>query len=133
MLDNGETLQSEVLATSPVAVGAQPAIDHTHLRRFTMGDVQLEHEVLVLFANELPITLAGLKGAVTDRDWKIAAHTLKGSARTVGAWRVAAAAVNAERDPNVVYHREDKAQVVSICEQAIRDAVVYIAGLPRPE
>jgi HPt (histidine-containing phosphotransfer) domain-containing protein len=40
--------------------------------------------------------LEALETAVADRDWKIAAHTLKGSARAVGAWRVARVAETAE-------------------------------------
>jgi len=78
------------------ATRVEPALDLEHLRRFTLGDQSLEHEILGLFIKQAPITLAALEAAVADRDWKIAAHTLKGSARAVGAWRVAQLAERAE-------------------------------------
>ncbi|MGO4683644.1 Hpt domain-containing protein [Hyphomicrobium sp. 2TAF46] len=71
-------------------------IDLAHLRRYTLGDKALEDEVLRLFLAQLPETLAALRAAATERDWKIAAHTLKGSSRAVGAWRIASLAQEAE-------------------------------------
>ncbi|MBS0240446.1 MAG: Hpt domain-containing protein [Proteobacteria bacterium] len=71
-------------------------IDLAHLRRYTLGDKALEDEVLRLFFAQLPETLAALRSATTERDWKIAAHTLKGSCRAVGAWGIAALAQEAE-------------------------------------
>lgn len=73
-------------------------IDHAHLRRYTMGNHVLEIEVLQLFAGQVPETLAMLAAAATARDWHIASHTLKGSARAVGAWEIATLAETAERD-----------------------------------
>jgi len=132
MLDHSEMLQSEVLAGGAILPVTPAAIDHAHLRRFTMGDLQLENEVLDLFASELPRTLASLQSAATAKDWKIAAHTLKGSARTVGAWRVAAAAVDAERVGNVIGDTTEKTAILAACERAVREAVGYIAGLAAP-
>ena len=66
-----------------------PPIDIAHLRRFTLGDEVLEQEILALFIEQTPRTIDSLKHAHTKRDWSIAAHTLKGSARAVGAWRLA--------------------------------------------
>jgi HPt (histidine-containing phosphotransfer) domain-containing protein len=78
------------------ATRTEPALDLAHLRRFTLGDQALELEILDLFITQAPITLAALKSAITERDWRIAAHTLKGSARAVGAWPVAGIAERAE-------------------------------------
>ena len=64
-------------------------IDRVHLARYTMGNVPLEIEILGLFAGQAPSTFAQLSEARTDKAWRDAAHTLKGSARAVGAWRVA--------------------------------------------
>lgn len=108
------------------------AIDHDHLRRYTMGDQQLEIEVLGLFAGELPRTLASLRSAATDLEWKAAAHTLKGSARAVGAWRVARAALAAEASPLAVYDAIGKAEMVAQCDVAVRDALAYIRSLTAP-
>ena len=108
------------------------AIDHEHLRRYTMGDQQLELEVLGLFAGELPKTLAALRASGTETEWKIAAHTLKGSSRAVGAWRVARAAVAAEQDPRVIYDPIGRAELLAHCELAVGDVLSYIRGLNAP-
>ena len=68
---------------------ATQPVDLAHLRRFTMGDRALEAEILALFANQLPVTIGALKNAPSAKEWGIAAHTLKGSARAVGAWSLA--------------------------------------------
>jgi HPt (histidine-containing phosphotransfer) domain-containing protein len=71
-------------------------VDLDHLRRYTLGDKALEDEVIGLFLAQLPETIAALRSAVNERDWKMAAHTLKGSSRAVGAWRIAELAQQAE-------------------------------------
>ena len=81
-------------ALAEVAVRAP--IDRVHLARYTMGNLALEIEILGLFAGQAPSTFAELKEAQTDKAWRDAAHTLKGSARAVGAWRVAERAEQAE-------------------------------------
>lgn len=73
-------------------------VDLKHLARYTMGDKALEKEILELFLGQLPQTIEALSSAATERDWRIAAHTLKGSGRAVGAWRVARLAEYAERE-----------------------------------
>jgi HPt (histidine-containing phosphotransfer) domain-containing protein len=132
MLDNSELLHSERLAGAAVPAATTAAIDHAHLRRYTMGDLQLENEVLDLFAGELPRTLASLQAAATQKEWKIAAHTLKGSARTVGAWRVATAAVDAERAANALDEPAIRTAVLAMCEEAVREAVSYVSALAAP-
>ena len=67
-------------------------LDLDHLSRQTAGDRALEGELLALFeaqcARLRPLLAAGRpSGERAD-----AAHTLKGSARAIGAWRLAAAA-----------------------------------------
>jgi HPt (histidine-containing phosphotransfer) domain-containing protein len=71
------------------------AIDEDHLGRMTLGDRGLEREVLEIFARQTTLTLARIAGAAPDRA-AAAAHTLKGSARGIGAWRVAQAAERLE-------------------------------------
>ena len=92
------TIESEARSSRrPADTGTADPIDFAHLRRYTLGDVALEKEVLQLFLYQLPQTIKALGDAVSDRDWMIAAHTLKGSCRAVGAWRIAGLAENAER------------------------------------
>ena len=84
---------------------ADAPIDRAYLARFTLGNAALEREVLYLFAEHAPTYLLQLMAAETERAWYEAAHTLKGSARAVGAKRVALEAERAEamkgpREPN---------------------------------
>ncbi len=67
------------------------AIDATHLERMTLGDRRLEREVLELFLRQTAIMLDRVVNAPPPLA-AAAAHTLKGSARGIGAWRVARAA-----------------------------------------
>ena len=67
------------------------AIDETHLARMTLGDRRLEREVLEIFVRQTTIMLNRIVGAEPALA-AAAAHTLKGSARGIGAWRVARAA-----------------------------------------
>lgn len=66
-------------------------IDASHLERMTLGDRRLEREVLELFVRQTTILLTRIAGAEPPIV-AAAAHTLKGSARGIGAWRVAGAA-----------------------------------------
>ncbi len=72
-------------------------VDRCHLARFTLGDAALESEILGLFAGQAPSTLADLAQSRSPKEWLNAAHTLKGSARAIGAWQVAACAEALEK------------------------------------
>jgi HPt (histidine-containing phosphotransfer) domain-containing protein len=67
------------------------AIDEHHLGRMTLGDRRLEREVLEIFVRQTTIMLSRIVSADPALA-AAAAHTLKGSARGIGAWRVARAA-----------------------------------------
>jgi HPt (histidine-containing phosphotransfer) domain-containing protein len=71
-------------------------LDDDHLGRMTLGDRDLEREVLEIFARQTTLSLNRLVGAEPARAAAVA-HTLKGSARGVGAWRVARAAERLEQ------------------------------------
>ena len=66
-------------------------IDLVHLSRMTLGDRGLEREVLALFDRQATVLVSRMRSASPGSVTTVA-HTLKGSARGVGAWRVAAAA-----------------------------------------
>lgn len=79
------------------AEGRKPAaIDEAHLGRMTLGDRRLEREVLELFLRQTAIMLDRIASAPPPMA-AAAAHTLKGSARGIGAWRVARAAERLEQ------------------------------------
>lgn len=79
----------EWMPSPPLAPDDGP-IDLAHLKRVTFGDLSLEREVLAMFAGQS----AGLVHALADLPVNAAtlAHTLKGSARAIGATRVTEAA-----------------------------------------
>ncbi len=64
-------------------------IDLVHLSRQTLGDRDLEREVLELFVNQSRLYLQRLEVAKSVQEKKNAAHTILGSARGLGAWKVA--------------------------------------------
>ncbi|EKS37846.1 Hpt domain-containing protein [Afipia clevelandensis] len=79
---------------SPPLVPEESAIDVQHLGRMTLGEAALEAEVLALFAAQSGELIARL--TVMPPDAAALAHTLKGSARAIGAFRVAEAALGLE-------------------------------------
>jgi len=74
----------------------QAIFDRDHLRQYTGGDAALERELLGLFLGHFAPVRSQLDAALSAQDWKFAAHTLKGSARSIGAPHVAALAEKLE-------------------------------------
>ena len=78
------------------AAPRQGVIDEEHLGQMTFGDRRLEREVLEIFRRQAAIML-GRIGGNEPAAASMAVHTLKGSARGIGAWRVARAAERLEQ------------------------------------
>jgi HPt (histidine-containing phosphotransfer) domain-containing protein len=72
------------------------AIDFAHLEQMTLGDRTLQRQVLELFERQAELLLARMRQSEPSVVATLA-HTLCGSARAIGAWRVAAAAEALER------------------------------------
>ena len=83
-------------ADAPPLVPAEQPIDLDHLSRMTMGETSLEREVLALFDRQAGMLLTRMSAASLPVT-AASAHTLKGSALGIGAWRVADAADAVER------------------------------------
>ena len=79
------------LSRAPTGDRKPTALDQDHLARMTLGDRRLEREVLEIFLRQTTIMLNRIVAAEPALA-AAAAHTLKGSARGIGAWRVARAA-----------------------------------------
>jgi HPt (histidine-containing phosphotransfer) domain-containing protein len=75
-------------------------VDLVHLGVMTQGDGELEREVLTIFLAQAPHYLSAYHDANDGNGRRRAAHTLKGAARGIGAWRLAQAAENAETGAN---------------------------------
>ena len=81
------------MSSPPLAPDDGP-IDFAHLSRMTLGDPVLESEVLTMFATQSAKLLEQL--ALLPPEAGSLAHTLKGSARAIGAFAVAEAAARLE-------------------------------------
>jgi len=77
------------MPSPPLAPDDGP-IDTEHLRRMTLGDASLEQEVLAMFSAQAVGLITALAALPVDAG--ALAHTLKGSARAIGAFAVADAA-----------------------------------------
>lgn len=64
-------------------------LDLAHLARYTIGNRELEVELLRLFRSQLRDQATAIREATNAEGWKFATHTLKGVALSIGAWRIA--------------------------------------------
>jgi HPt (histidine-containing phosphotransfer) domain-containing protein len=76
------------------SVADPEVLDLAHLARYTMGNRDLERELLRLFRTQIRAQVTGVAHArdapdPDGQDWRFATHTLKGVARSIGAWAIA--------------------------------------------
>src|SRR5690606_34516238 len=90
--------------SAPESAGESAAcpevLDLGHLARYTVGNRDLERELLRLFRTQLRAQVTGVADARGDPDaqaWRFATHTLKGVARSIGAWAIAETAERLEQ------------------------------------
>jgi HPt (histidine-containing phosphotransfer) domain-containing protein len=98
-------------AMTQTATTLEAPIDMAHLARYTGGEHALNTEILRLFDGQVTAMVQDLKGVLAQRDarrWKEIAHTIKGAARGVGAFRMGEAAAAAE--PVDLVMQADKAE-----------------------
>jgi HPt (histidine-containing phosphotransfer) domain-containing protein len=100
------------------------AIDLAHLKRMTLGEPALEDEVLALFAAQSGDLMRRLNTLPADAE--ALAHMLKGSARAIGAFRVADAALGVE---TALRCRDSVAESLATLEEALEEARAAIARL----
>ena len=117
--------QVEWMPSPPLAPGGGP-IDFEHLQRMTLGDAGIEQEVLTMFSAQSAKLVQTLMAMPCDAG--ALAHTLKGSARAIGALAVADAAERLEAviaggfDPSVALVRlgEAVAEAKAAIEAVLR-------------
>jgi HPt (histidine-containing phosphotransfer) domain-containing protein len=110
---------------SPPLVPDEGPIDIAHLRRMTLGDAGLEREVLAMFAGQAVRLIGAL--AAWPADAAEIAHTLNGSARAIGAFRVAEAAEALE----AALRGGEASEALAALRQAIAEARGAIDALLR--
>ena len=111
---------------SPPLVPDDSPIDLEHLRRMTLGDAGLEREVLAMFAAQT-VSLIGALAALPP-EAGVLAHTLKGSARAIGAFAVADAAARLEV---AMQNGDDPAPALAGLEDAVTEARAAIDAILR--
>jgi HPt (histidine-containing phosphotransfer) domain-containing protein len=104
------------MPSPPLAPDDGP-IDIEHLRRMTLGDESLEREVLAMFAAQA-VRLVGALAALPAEGGTLA-HTLKGSARAIGAFRVADAASGLE---SAIRDGGDPSEALAELKDAVAEA-----------
>ena len=109
-------------------VSADRPIDLVHLARMTFGDRSLEREVLGLFDRQACLLIARMKQLGTPAIPGLA-HTLKGSARGIGARQVAQAAEEVERA--AALGADEVLSALTALELATDEARAAIADLLR--
>jgi HPt (histidine-containing phosphotransfer) domain-containing protein len=110
----------EWMPSPPLAPDDGP-IDIEYLRRMTLGDAHLEREVLAMFSAQAASLIGTLAGSATDAG--ALAHTLKGSARAIGASRVADAAGRLEA---AIQNGDNPAQALTELNEAVAQARMAI-------
>jgi HPt (histidine-containing phosphotransfer) domain-containing protein len=115
-------LASKIIDEAPAAPAA--AIDRGQLARMTFGDRSLEREVLQLFDRQAGLLLARMH---TGESAAVAtfAHTLKGSAASIGATGVVLAAAAVEQAAGA----DECDLAIGRLAMAIDEACAAIAGL----
>ena len=113
------------MPSPPLAPDDGP-IDIEHLKRMTLGDAGLEHEVLAMFAAQA-VSLIGALAAL-PADAGAVAHTLKGSARAIGAFRVADAAEALE---SRIQNHDDPSEALAELGDAVAQARTAIDAILR--
>ena len=108
---------AEDAAYASIAEDARP-IDLVHLSKYTLGNRDLENELMGLFRAQADVYLGRLEDAGSDADWAAAAHSLKGSAKALGAWRLAELAEFAERGGGAS-ERDETLQQLRIAVSAV--------------
>ena len=109
-------------STGTASPGGSRPIDLVHLSRYTLGNRSLENELLGLFRSQADVYLARLDDAADDKEWKNAAHSLKGSARGLGAWALDDLAEEAEQ----LAAGDDRSDVKARMRSAIASVNAFI-------
>ena len=113
------------MPSPPLAPDDGP-IDLKHLKRMTSGDSRLTREVLAMFASQTARLIEA--PAAGPAETAALAHTLKGSARAIGAFAVADAAQTLEA---AVQAGGDPGEALAALKRAVGEARAAIDAMLR--
>ncbi len=92
----GEDGASEARALAGLGAESVGPIDIGYLDWYTAGDQAVRGEILALFHGQAAQWLSQFSPDLPDEEWHLLAHSLKGSARGIGAFGLADLAETAE-------------------------------------
>ena len=118
-----ELQRMEWMPSPPLAPVDSP-LDLEHLSRMTLGDAELEQEVLAMFAEQAVRLLAAMTNLPAETG--ALAHKLKGSARGIGAFAVADAAAHLE---TAIRTGHDRLPAFAALKEAVADARAAIEAI----
>ena len=103
------------------------AVDFGYLETYAGGDMALVEEVLGLFREQAAMWVRLLDPAAAAEAWRDAAHTLKGSARGIGAGALADACEAAETTgPDMGERTVRLERVRDALDAALADIAAYL-------
>lgn len=112
---------------SPPLAPIDSPLDLDHLSRMTLGDAELEQEVLAMFAEQAVRLIAAMVALPAEAG--ALAHKLKGSARGIGAFAVADAAASLEI---AVQTGHDQRHAFAALKEAVTEARAAIEAMLKP-
>ncbi len=115
-------MQAQLKHPEPASAFSRP-VDLVHLARQTMGDRALEAEILGMFARQMSGAKVSIALSNADERKRLA-HTIRGTASSVGAFRVADVAERMEKAPL-------NSSLVRNLEDEIAEVLNFIAAINR--
>src|ERR1700751_3268543 len=112
---------------SPPLAPIDSPLDLDHLSRMTLGDAELEQEVLAMFAEQAVRLIAAIAALPVEAG--ALAHKLKGSARGVGAFAVGGAAA---RLAIALWTGHNRPHAFAALKEAVTEARVAIEAILKP-
>ncbi|QIO37230.2 Hpt domain-containing protein [Bradyrhizobium sp. 1(2017)] len=109
---------------SPPLAPVDSPLDLDHLSRMTLGDAELEQEVLAMFAEQAVRLIAAI--AAVPAEAGALAHKLKGSARGIGAFVVADAAAHLEA---AIRTGDDRPHALAALKEAVTETRAAIEAI----
>lgn len=125
MVIRSDVVESSIEAFALGARAVRPPVDLVHLARQTFGSADLEREVLQLFVRQgAPLVARIREASIGERGALV--HRLKGSARSIGAHRVAEI-TEALEAPELA--EGEARRLIGDLEQAVGDVARFVRAL----
>lgn len=112
------------MSAMPKTPEAGEPIDRAHLQHMVLGDAALATELLTLFMRQADQMLQRIAQEPAQRGR--AAHVINGSARGIGAWRVAEVAAHMEEAADT-----EAAALLARLQDAVAEARIAAEGMLR--